>query len=400
MDYYFEVLDGGRHCVIASRGDAQGAASHRDPGWWQAPAGCCRSRSAGSVARRGGDRRCSGARRGLRELEPRRRARPLDRERTTSASVRSLLGPVSETLRTTQQRERHVSEPRYPYVHVDVTPEMVDETSALLFELGAEGVEERDEGTLAKSQASGKVTLVAAFPTREEAEQAIAELGPDLAGTLRGDRRRRLARRLEGALPPVHHRAHEATGSRRRRPPAGGVRGEGRRARPRARAWTRVRHRPSRDHAPGRTGPRRSRRRAFGRSALRRRLRKRRPGASSRFHSALQRVVAIDIDPESIDVTRGTGRNALSDRVDASTARSESTELITPVVVANIEARVLIPMAPELVRCRVAAGGLLAALSASSSRRRTTCAAYHRLRAAPRLPEMGEWMLLALRKRA
>src|SRR6476659_3467887 len=69
-----------------------------------------------------------------------------------------------------------VSEPRYPYVHVDVTPEMVDETSALLFELGAEGVEERDEGTLAKTASSGKVTLVAAFSTREDADAAIAEL--------------------------------------------------------------------------------------------------------------------------------------------------------------------------------------------------------------------------------
>src|SRR5688572_8530171 len=67
-------------------------------------------------------------------------------------------------------------EPRYPYVHVDVTPEMVDETSGLLFELGAEGVEERDEGTLARSAAVGKVTLVAAFPSREDAENAIAEL--------------------------------------------------------------------------------------------------------------------------------------------------------------------------------------------------------------------------------
>ena len=44
-----------------------------------------------------------------------------------------------------------MSEPRYPYVHVDVTPEQVDEISALLFELGAEGVEERDLGTLAKA---------------------------------------------------------------------------------------------------------------------------------------------------------------------------------------------------------------------------------------------------------
>ena len=51
-------------------------------------------------------------------------------------------------------------EPRYPFVHVDVTPEEADETGALLFELGAEGVEERDETTLAKNATPGKVTLV------------------------------------------------------------------------------------------------------------------------------------------------------------------------------------------------------------------------------------------------
>ena len=68
-------------------------------------------------------------------------------------------------------------EPRYPYVHVDVTPEMVDETSGLLFELGAEGVEERDDGTLAKAAASGKVTLVAAFPSRDSVDRDTHELG-------------------------------------------------------------------------------------------------------------------------------------------------------------------------------------------------------------------------------
>src|SRR5689334_11593149 len=67
-------------------------------------------------------------------------------------------------------------EARYPYVHVDVPPDMADETCALLFELGAEGVEERDEGTLAKSAAAGKVTLVASFATRADAEAAMAEL--------------------------------------------------------------------------------------------------------------------------------------------------------------------------------------------------------------------------------
>jgi ribosomal protein L11 methyltransferase len=68
-----------------------------------------------------------------------------------------------------------MSEPRYPYVAVDVTEEEADEAGALLFELGAGGVEHRDATTL-KRGAAGKVTLVASFETEEGARAAIAEL--------------------------------------------------------------------------------------------------------------------------------------------------------------------------------------------------------------------------------
>ena len=59
----------------------------------------------------------------------------------------------------------------YWFVAVDVNADDVDETSGALFELGAEGVEERDEGTLVRG-AAGKVTLVASFPTKAKAEAA------------------------------------------------------------------------------------------------------------------------------------------------------------------------------------------------------------------------------------
>lgn len=71
-------------------------------------------------------------------------------------------------------------EPRFYFLHADVDPEAVDETSALLFELGAQGVEERDQTTLVKG-AQGKTTLVAAFGSREEAEEAAAALDASLA---------------------------------------------------------------------------------------------------------------------------------------------------------------------------------------------------------------------------
>jgi ribosomal protein L11 methyltransferase len=69
-------------------------------------------------------------------------------------------------------------EPRYPELHVDVPLDEVDDASALLFELGASGVEERDEGTLVKGPAAGVATLVASFSDRESAEAASREIDP------------------------------------------------------------------------------------------------------------------------------------------------------------------------------------------------------------------------------
>ncbi len=43
--------------------------------------------------------------------------------------------------------------PRYYFVAIDVLPERADEASAHLFELGAQGVEERDATTLHKGTA-------------------------------------------------------------------------------------------------------------------------------------------------------------------------------------------------------------------------------------------------------
>jgi ribosomal protein L11 methyltransferase len=70
-----------------------------------------------------------------------------------------------------------LTEPHYPYVTVDVGPAESDEASALLFELGAQGVEERDATTLARGEGdAGTVTLVASFETAAEAQQAFGEL--------------------------------------------------------------------------------------------------------------------------------------------------------------------------------------------------------------------------------
>jgi ribosomal protein L11 methyltransferase len=66
--------------------------------------------------------------------------------------------------------------PRFALVIIDIAAEAADEATALLFELGAEGVEERDEQTLTKGAGPGKVTLVGSFADRQAADRAAAAL--------------------------------------------------------------------------------------------------------------------------------------------------------------------------------------------------------------------------------
>ena len=68
-----------------------------------------------------------------------------------------------------------MTEARYPYVHVDVPAELADEVSSLLWDLGAQGLEERDDSTLTKG-ANGLTTLVAAFADENLAGEALCEL--------------------------------------------------------------------------------------------------------------------------------------------------------------------------------------------------------------------------------
>ena len=65
--------------------------------------------------------------------------------------------------------------PRYPFVHIDVPADDSDAAGSLLFDLGAEGLEERDASTLVKG-AVGLVTLVASFTSREDADAACSSL--------------------------------------------------------------------------------------------------------------------------------------------------------------------------------------------------------------------------------
>jgi ribosomal protein L11 methyltransferase len=284
-----------------------------------------------------------------------------------------------------------MGEPRYPFVHVDVTPDDADETSALLFELGAEGVEERDETTLVKNAVSGKVTLVAAFSTREDADAAIAELDAALSPRYEevvGDAWRDAWKEhykpyaiAEGLVVRPPWEPYEAKpGEKVLELEPGRAFGTG------LHETTRLVARAIRAHASEVTG-KLVIDVGCGSGIL----------ALAALALGAGRAVAIDNDPEAIDVTRENAeRNALSDRVEASTTDVAALDLVAPLVLANIEARVLIPMAADLKK-RVAPGGLLLLSGILVPQKDDVRAAYADMELLD-APALGEWILLALRK--
>jgi ribosomal protein L11 methyltransferase len=284
------------------------------------------------------------------------------------------------------------SEPRYPYVHVDVAPEQADETSALLFELGAEGVEERDEGTLAKNAASGKVTLVASFSTREDAEQAILELDQTLAPRYEeivGDAWRDAWKE--------HYRPFAIAPGLVVRPP-----------------WEKYDAKPGEqvlELEPGRafgTGLHETTRlvaqaiQKYSSEVAGKTVLDVGCGSGILALSAIalgaDRAVAIDVDQEAVDVTNENAeRNGLSPKIEASTSDLADLHFMAPVVLANIEAKVLIPVAPVLER-HVLPGGLLLLSGILVPQKDDVRNAYPDMELLE-APSLGEWILLALRKK-
>jgi ribosomal protein L11 methyltransferase len=64
----------------------------------------------------------------------------------------------------------------YWFVAIDVVADDAEEASVRMFDLGAQGVEQRDDGTLVHG-AAGKVTLVASFESEKAARAAKKTLG-------------------------------------------------------------------------------------------------------------------------------------------------------------------------------------------------------------------------------
>ncbi len=286
------------------------------------------------------------------------------------------------------------AEPRYPYVHVEVKAEDAEETSALFFELGAQGVEERDDTTMSKTAASGRATLVASFESRADAEGAMAHLQGELGLSPRyeevvGDGWRDAWKEFfrpfeiaQGIVVRPPWEPYEAkAGEQVLHLEPGRAFGTG------LHETTRLVARALREHAGELTG----------KTVLD-------VGCGSGILAFIaltlgaEKAIAIDVDQEAIDVTlENAERNQLTSRIEASTTPIEALAMASPVVLANIEARILIPMAKELA-ARVAPGGLLLLSGILVPQKDDVRAAYPDMELVAD-PSLGEWTLLALRKR-
>jgi ribosomal protein L11 methyltransferase len=282
-----------------------------------------------------------------------------------------------------------MNDPRYPHVSLDVADDTVDEASAALFEAGAQGVEERDATTLAGAPAPGRVTLVAAFEALDAAQRAAAELDPawqprvfEVVGDAWRDEWKK------------HFVPFRLTSRVVIRPP-----------------WEPYAAGPSEivlELEPGR---------AFGTglhatSALVARALEARAevftgkpmldvGTGSGILALVgvalgaSRARAVDVDPDAVEVAvENAARNGLADRLTADTSPLSSVEGTFAMVTANIEARVLVPMAHEL-SARVAPGGMLVLSGILETQADDVRRAFDQL-ALIEVPREGEWVAMVM----
>lgn len=250
-------------------------------------------------------------------------------------------------------------EARYPFVAIDAASEASDEVSGALFELGATGVEERDDHTLIRGAGGGRVTLVGSFDSREEAEaaiEALAEAYPEGAARLEevvGDAWRdawkehfapfALTPRITIVPPWVPRPDATPEGSFVLELEPGRAFGTG------LHASTSMIAEILHASAPA----------LAGREILD-------VGTGSGILALVallygaSRATAIDLDPDVIEVVReNAARNHLADRVEARQGTVEGVTRAYPWVLANIEARVLRPIAGELARVLAPRGTLV-----------------------------------------
>lgn len=282
-----------------------------------------------------------------------------------------------------------MGEPRYPYVHVDVPPEASEEVATMLWDLGAQGVEERDASTMNRPDASGRVTLVASFPEEADARRAADAIAP------------RFAARVEFVVGDAWRDAWKEFFHTARI-------GQRLVVRP---SWESVKTWPdevvltidpgrafgSGTHETTRLVLREIDRRVHGGERILD------VGCGSGILSVAalllgaEHATAVDVERDAIEVTLENAKlNGVDARIAAATTPIASVKGEWPLVVANIEKRVLVPLAHEIA-ARVAPGGLLVLSGILLGEQDDVAAAYRGMK---RLltGRDGEWVSLVLAK--
>jgi ribosomal protein L11 methyltransferase len=284
-----------------------------------------------------------------------------------------------------------MSAPVFYFLHMDVEPDAADEASALLFELGAEGVEERDQTTLVKG-AGKKTTLVASFPSRAEADEALAALDAEsnprieeLVGDAWRDAWKEHFRPFEICLdvvirPPWETYAGSARHVIELEP--GRAFGTGLHETTSLVAGALAEHAAT--YAGGEVLDV-----GCGSGIL----------ALAALFLGAGTARAVDNDPDVIDVVRENAqRNGVTERVTVDTTPVERVEREFDMVVANIEADVLITLAAPIM-ARVKPDKLLVLSGVLVTQKERVLAAYAPFETVA-TPERGEWVALVLRRKS
>lgn len=285
-------------------------------------------------------------------------------------------------------------EPRFPFVWLDVPADDVELATSELFDAGAQGVEERDATTLLKGRVEGLVTLVANFADDVDAQGAAEALKAFEFGAnatveyVVGDAWRDAWKEhfkpfaiAPGLVIRPPWESYEAQANERvLELEPGRAFGTGLHETTSLVAQGLVRHAEvlkGTDVLDVGTGS----------------------GILSLVALSLgaSRARAIDNDADVIGVVvENAERNGMSAQVETDTTDVADVKRSYPIVLANIEAGVLIPMAPAL-RAAVSPGGLLFLSGILVPQRESILQAYAGM-VLVETPEKGEWISVVLRQ--
>jgi len=277
---------------------------------------------------------------------------------------------------------------RHPFVSVRVRAEQLELAQLRLWELGADGLEERDETTLLRESAPGQVVVIAAFSDEAAAQYALKELREEYAAEIiyvasedwatewrRGFSAQRIGKRL--LLHPSWEPAQSEPGDAVLTIDPENAFGSG-------------------DHETTRlvlqmleqrvAGGERVLDVGCGSGVL--------SIAAVRLGAAA--AVAVDIDEDALVVARRNAEiNGVASRIETSARPLQDIDGAYDIVLANIETRVLIHMPNEL-QARIAPGGILVLSGILRGERDELLAAYAPMRLEECL-EDGEWCACLLR---